>query len=180
MKYRHGSCSKATRWQHLFGLKLCIVAKIHSPVHYSCADLSPPALEEADDSGFSPHGRLWNGRSGWPPLLPWGTLLENDFSCGQMELLSVEHRYEMPGWGAWSHWPPLLLYFFKPIVLKYSTFSKEWENRKARKWDRAGVGAGVPMVPLCMLSHFSHVQLFATLWTIAHQASLSMGLSRQE
>ena len=58
MKYRHGSCSKATRWQHLFGLKLCIVAKIHSPVHYSCADLSPPALEEADDSGFSPHGRL--------------------------------------------------------------------------------------------------------------------------
>ena len=29
-------------------------------------------------------------------------------------------------------------------------------------------------------SCFSHVQLFATLWTIAHQAPLSMGLSRQE
>ena len=26
----------------------------------------------------------------------------------------------------------------------------------------------------------SHVQLFATLWTIAYQASLSMGFSRQE
>ena len=26
----------------------------------------------------------------------------------------------------------------------------------------------------------SHVQLFATLWTIAHQAPLSMGFSRQE
>ena len=30
-----------------------------------------------------------------------------------------------------------------------------------------------------MLSHFSHVWLFATLWTIACQASLSMGFSRQ-
>ena len=26
----------------------------------------------------------------------------------------------------------------------------------------------------------SHVQLFATLWTVAYQASLSMGFSRQE
>ena len=31
-----------------------------------------------------------------------------------------------------------------------------------------------------VLSHFSHVQLFAILWTIAHQAPLSMGFSRQE
>ena len=31
-----------------------------------------------------------------------------------------------------------------------------------------------------MLSHFSHVQLFATPWTIDHQAVLSMGFSRQE
>ena len=31
-----------------------------------------------------------------------------------------------------------------------------------------------------MLSCFSHVQLFATLWTVAHQAPLCMGFSRQE
>ena len=31
-----------------------------------------------------------------------------------------------------------------------------------------------------MLSHFSCVQLFATLWTVACQAPLSMGFSRQE
>ena len=31
-----------------------------------------------------------------------------------------------------------------------------------------------------MLSHFSCVWLFATLWTVAHQASPSMGFSRQE
>ena len=33
---------------------------------------------------------------------------------------------------------------------------------------------------VCMLSHFSRVWLFATLWTVAHQASLFMGFSRQE
>ena len=31
-----------------------------------------------------------------------------------------------------------------------------------------------------LVSHFSHVQLFVTPWTIAHQAPLSMGFSRQE
>ena len=33
---------------------------------------------------------------------------------------------------------------------------------------------------MCLLSCFSSVQLFVTLWTIAHQATLSMGFSRQE
>ena len=32
----------------------------------------------------------------------------------------------------------------------------------------------------CVLSRFSRVQLFATPWTVAHQAPLSMGFSRQE
>ena len=31
-----------------------------------------------------------------------------------------------------------------------------------------------------MPSHFSRVRLFATPWTVAHQAPLSMGFSRQE
>ena len=33
---------------------------------------------------------------------------------------------------------------------------------------------------LCVLSHFSCVQLSATHWTVAHQAPLSMGISKQE
>ena len=36
------------------------------------------------------------------------------------------------------------------------------------------------IVMVCMLSCFSHVQLFVTLWTVAHQASLPMEFSRQE
>ena len=31
-----------------------------------------------------------------------------------------------------------------------------------------------------MLSHFNHVQLFVTPWTVALQAPLPMGFSRQE
>ena len=33
---------------------------------------------------------------------------------------------------------------------------------------------------MCVSSCFSHVQFFASLWTVAHQALLSMGFSRQE
>ena len=32
----------------------------------------------------------------------------------------------------------------------------------------------------CLLSHFSHAQLFVTLWTVDHQIPLSKGFSRQE
>ena len=32
----------------------------------------------------------------------------------------------------------------------------------------------------CVLSHFSHVRLFVTLWTVAHQPPLCLGFSRQE
>ena len=41
--------------------------------------------------------------------------------------------------------------------------------------------AGSHKIPCaCMLSRFSRVQLFATLWSVAHQTPLSMGFSRQE
>ena len=33
---------------------------------------------------------------------------------------------------------------------------------------------------VCMLSHFSPVRVFVTLWTVARQASLSLGFSSQE
>ena len=36
------------------------------------------------------------------------------------------------------------------------------------------------MLLLLLLSRFSHVQLYATPWTAAHQAPLSLGFSRQE
>ena len=35
-------------------------------------------------------------------------------------------------------------------------------------------------VMLLLLRHFSHIQLFVTLWTVAHQDPLSMGFSKQQ
>ena len=39
---------------------------------------------------------------------------------------------------------------------------------------------GLPLGLACVLSHFSHAWLFVTPWTVAHQAPLSRGFSRQE
>ena len=49
------------------------------------------------------------------------------------------------------------------------------ESLKRIKW----IHTHNPVHP-SMLSHFSHVQLFETLWNVAHQAPLSMGFPRQE
>ena len=46
-----------------------------------------------------------------------------------------------------------------------------WVLSAAHSHDRWGWG-------VCVLSHFSQVRLVATPWTIAHQAPLSVGLSR--
>ena len=35
-------------------------------------------------------------------------------------------------------------------------------------------------VCVCVLSHFSRVRLFATLWAVARRVPLSVGFSRQE
>ena len=37
-----------------------------------------------------------------------------------------------------------------------------------------------PMLDCAVLSHFSRIRLFVTLWTVARQAPLSIGFSRQE
>ena len=42
------------------------------------------------------------------------------------------------------------------------------------------VSAQAAMTLACVLSRFSYVWLFVTPWTIAHQAPLSLGFSRQE
>ena len=57
-------------------------------------------------------------------------------------------------------------------------------HRVGHDWsDLAAAAAALHRVSnrmhVCMLSCFCHVWLFATLWTVAHQAPLSMGFSRQ-
>ena len=50
-------------------------------------------------------------------------------------------------------------------------FGSKGEKWESEAWPRTRAG---------VLSRFSHVRLFATLWTVARQAPLSMGSSRQE
>ena len=49
-----------------------------------------------------------------------------------------------------------------------------WGDECVLQLDR---GSGCTTLCVCVLSH---VQLFVTPWTVAHQAPLSMGFSRQE
>ena len=46
-------------------------------------------------------------------------------------------------------------------------------GREQERWRKLRVGMSV-------LSRFTHVQLFVTSWTVAHQAPLSMRFSSQE
>ena len=55
--------------------------------------------------------------------------------------------------------------------------------RLLRPWDSPGKNTGVGAISFsnaCMLSCFSRVRLYVTLWTGAHQAPLSTGFTRQE
>ena len=63
-----------------------------------------------------------------------------------------------------------------PYALPDSSLSSKWTNENALTffWKKN------LEIRMCMLSCFSHVQLFATPWTVAHQAPLSMVFPRQE
>ena len=52
-----------------------------------------------------------------------------------------------------------------------------WENGYSLLWDQKTLQI---TMYVCVLSRLSCVWLFETLWMVAHQASLSMGFSRQE
>ena len=54
-------------------------------------------------------------------------------------------------------------------------------GKRTRPESQAGFPLGCVHVYVCVWGGvLSHVQLFATPWTITHQAPLSMGFSRQE
>ena len=53
-----------------------------------------------------------------------------------------------------------------------------YSTGKTRCWD--WLGCSGRSMHACVLSHFSHVWLFETPWTVAHQAPWSMGFSRQK
>jgi len=87
----------------------------------------------------------------------WLQVLEKDLSV--KGYLSVWNIF-------WRHW---MLTFFKCSLLVPGTLGTNYHKL-----------GGLHITRACMLSWFSHVQIFVTLKTVAHQAPLSMGFSRQE
>ena len=69
--------------------------------------------------------------------------------------------------------------FSSLLTIKKNSFYLDYKDKSpqnlASSWPSCHISLGV-----CVLSHFSHVQLSETLWTVARQAPLSMGFSRQE
>ena len=90
----------------------------------------------------------------YPP--PWDT------SFPQESILVTFLQPQLLPPTSWK--PSSVLHLFYCIYIYIFASAQGW-------WDLSS---------LCMLSCFSHVQLFATLWTVARQAPPSMGFSRQE
>ena len=86
-----------------------------------------------------------------------------------MEMRGLKMRYMMAG-----HWKLLTESFIKRTqcwpFYGPQAFEASWNGEKS-------------LMSGCLMSEWkllSHVQLFANLWTVVHQAPLSMGFSRQE
>ena len=62
------------------------------------------------------------------------------------------------------------------FCLRLHGFSLQVWGPEQRKTRERVVRQGSPGPCACMLSHFSHIQLFVIPWTVAHQAPLSMGI----
>ena len=64
-------------------------------------------------------------------------------------------------------------------TLSYTSFTEVWDT-EATALCCVFILISIDSNPVCVLSRFSHVRLFVTLCTVASQAPLSMGFSRQE
>ena len=65
--------------------------------------------------------------------------------------------------------------------LEVNSTIKEESLQMSTLMFKHNISASLPLPGVCVRDwSFSHVQLFATLWTVAHQAAVSMGISRQE
>ena len=99
--------------------------------------------------------------------VPRGSLVSCSQSAGLLHLRS----WTITEWEKSSVWLEEGI-----STLFFSTLT--WELRKQRR--QAAAQIPCLLYYACVLIRFSHVQLFATPWTVARQAPLYMGFSRQE
>ena len=58
--------------------------------------------------------------------------------------------------------------------------TREGQRARMHKWATGSEAPEVPWMPTHTLSHFSHVQLCVSPWTVARQAPLSVRFSKQD
>ena len=70
----------------------------------------------------------------------------------------------------------------KSLLMRLKEKSEKVGLKLSQEFQNTEIVTSGPIVYACacLLSCFSHVQLFVTLWSVACQAPLSMGFSRQE
>ena len=143
-------------------------------------------------SGRAPWRRAWqptpvflpgesHGQRSLAGYSPWGckeldrTELDK---CTQKQLLKSCLQYYFLTW-VYAY----ILFGKNQKVGSKPKFTMNCKNFKGINRDKETKVGAIFMCLLmhtCVLSHFSHVQICATLWTVACQAPLSMGFSRQE
>ena len=121
------------------------------------------------------HWKDWCWSWSYNTLATWREELTHWKRPWSWEILKVGGEGEDRGWGGWMESP--------------TQWTRVWANFR-RQWK--GQGSLVCFSPWsckesnttyqrnnnnkCVLSHCSHIQFLATLWTVALQAPLSMGI----
>ena len=118
---------------------------------------------------------VWSGVSLWLWLaFPWCIITLTIFYIpNNFELAYLLINY------IWAHNPHYgYIYLKTSSIINIINLS---EKGKLLEWNKLLVASNHPDGnTVCLLSRFSHVWLFAKVWSIACQAPLSMGFSRQE
>ena len=129
------------------------------------------------------HQGLWT-QSSLQVLFSIRTLYSNQsfgFSLNTLCLLLPPNC--LPSSPFYLHHPPQILQVWLLLIVQLSSERSQTQRKRSCYPSLCWPSAVCPspsLVLFWVLSRFSRVRLFATLWTVASQASLSMGFSRPE
>ena len=80
----------------------------------------------------------------------------------------------------WAIREALMTSYYQADFGSFKTLAYKWHRCPLRLVCPSSLLSSLSSIYVYVLSRFTHVWLFVTLWAIAHQASLSMGFSTQE
>ena len=134
-------------------------------------------LDSITDSMVMNLGTLWERTRRPSALSPWGQRVGHDLTTEQTnktmynsKLLAITPSIE----------DTLDKQWFSHMIKHSAAIKKNHAAKICADIECSLLLCPPPSLLLHVLSHFSHVRLFATLWTVARQAPLFMGFSKEE